>query len=124
MSRPYFLTHLDHILDLDTIWVLLGILVPKNTSRATSWSHLPVQKSCVKVSARKILAIERGYRIGGFFRPKKVWFTPGGGNDHSEKKWFIKYWEILGTTHQQLLIAEIHPNLDCMLAGYNQSFGD
>ena len=79
MSRPYFLTHLDHILDLDTIWVLLGILVPKNTSRATSWSHLPVQKSCVKVSARKILAIERGYRIGGFFRPKKVWFTPGGG---------------------------------------------
>ena len=48
----------------------------------------------------------------------------GGGNDHSEKKWFIKYWEILGTTHQQLLIAEIHPNLDCMLAGYNQSFGD
>ena len=85
MSRPYFLTHLDHILDLDTIWVLLGILVPKNTSRATSWSHLPVQKSRVKVSARKILAIERGYRIGGFFRPKKVWFTPGGGNDHSEK---------------------------------------
>ena len=116
MSRPYFFTHLDHILDLDTIWVLLGILVPKNTWRATSWSHLSVQRSFVKVSASKILAIERRYRIGGFFRPKKVWWFPWGGAGWSFRKrmnQILGNSSTAGTTHQKLLIAEIHPNLDC-----------